>query len=120
VGTRRDIIDLLLDLAGAGDGAGHGALRARPMFGEYALYRGDKVVALVCGDELYVKPTAPGRAWIGAAEEAPPYPGAKPHLRVDGARWDEDGFLAGLLAATAEALPAPRPKAPRKGRAQAR
>lgn len=30
---------------------------ARRMFGEYALYVGPKVVALVCDNQLFVKPT---------------------------------------------------------------
>ena len=84
------------------------------MFGEYALYREGKVAALLCDDRLFLKPTAPGRALLPDAEEAPPYPGAKPHLVVPEELWDEPGFLARLLAATADALPAPKPKT-RKG-----
>jgi TfoX/Sxy family transcriptional regulator of competence genes len=34
------------------------------MFGEYGLYSSGKMVALVCDDALYVKPTAAGRAFI--------------------------------------------------------
>ena len=50
---------------------------ARKMFGEYALYLDGKVVALVCDDQLFLKPT-PGR-WpcCPTARPAPPYPGAK-------------------------------------------
>ncbi len=54
--TRQETIDFLLDqIAGAGN------VRARKMFGEYALYLDEKVVALVCGDQLFVKITNPGK-----------------------------------------------------------
>lgn len=32
-------------------------VRVRKMFGEYALYCGDKVVGLICDDQLFVKTT---------------------------------------------------------------
>ena len=44
----------------------------RKMFGEYALYSKGKVVALVCDDQLFVKPTDAGRSFIGEVVEAPP------------------------------------------------
>jgi len=34
-----------------------GTVRYRKMFGEYALYCNEKVVALVCDMQLFVKPT---------------------------------------------------------------
>ena len=40
-------------------------VRARKMFGEYALYCGELVVALVCDDQLFVKITVPGKALVG-------------------------------------------------------
>lgn len=105
--TTAGTVDHILDGAGAG-------VTARPMFGEYALYRDGRVVALVCDDALFVKPTGPGRALLPGAEEAPPYPGAKPHLVVPPELWEDGERLAGLLAATAAALPAPKPRRPRK------
>lgn len=90
-------------LAEAGPGAS-----ARKMFGEVALYVGPKVVALVCDDRLFLKPTPPGRAMLPDAEEAPPYKGAKPHLVVPEDDWPEPGHLARLFQATAEALPEPK------------
>ena len=39
-----------------------GAVSARKMFGEFALYCDGKLVALICDDRLFLKPTAPGRA----------------------------------------------------------
>ena len=86
-----------------------GAVRYRKMFGEFALYCDDKVVALVCDDRLYVKPTAGGREFIGELVEAPPYPSAKPHLLVED-RLDSREWLSALIIVTARELPAPRPK----------
>lgn len=87
--------------------------RARKMFGEYALYLEDRVVALVCDDRLFVKPLPEARALLPGAEEAPPYPGARLHLVAD--PWlDEPDELAAALRAVAEALPPPKPRK-RKG-----
>jgi TfoX/Sxy family transcriptional regulator of competence genes len=88
---------------------------ARKMFGEYALYCHGKTVALVCDDQLFVKPTAPGRAFIGDVVEAAPYPGAKPSLLIDPDLWDDGDWLCQLIRITADALPMPKPKRPKKG-----
>ncbi|HEU4670054.1 MAG TPA: TfoX/Sxy family protein [Dyella sp.] len=92
------------------------ALSCRRMFGEYALYLDGRVVALVCDNMLFVKPTDAGRAMLDTVEEAPPYPGAKPHWRMDEVL-DDGETLGRLLRATAAALPLPRPKARPKARA---
>lgn len=103
----RTVASLLDQLAGAGD------VSARKMFGEYAVYRDGKMVGSVCDDQLFVKPTVAGRAYIGAAVEAPPYAGAKPHFLIDGALWDDGAWLSRLIVLTADALPAPKPKQPK-------
>ncbi len=90
------------------------ALSARKMFGEYALQSGGKTVALICNDQLFVKPTARGRAFIGDPDEAPPYPGAKPSLLIDAERWDDADWLSELLRITIAEVPAPKPKKPKK------
>lgn len=77
----------------------------RKMFGEYALYVDAKVVALVCDNQVFVKPTPAGQELAPAAAALPPYPGAKPHLRLCD-ELDDGDLLARLLLATAEALPA--------------
>ncbi len=91
---------------------GVGAVSSRKMFGEYAIYVGNKVVALVCDDRLFLKPTAAGRALIGTPAEAPPYPGAKPYFVVDDYLDDPD-FLARLVLATEAEVPEPKPKKPK-------
>jgi TfoX/Sxy family transcriptional regulator of competence genes len=89
-----------------------GSVSSRKMFGEYAIYVGGKVVALVCDDRLFLKPTDAGRALLGDPIEAPPYPGAKPYFVID-EHIDDADFLATLVRATEAAVPAPKPKRPR-------
>lgn len=91
-----------------------GTVTARKMFGEYGLYCDGKIMALICDDQLFIKPTAAGRAYLGDVTEGEPYPGAKPYFRVDGDRWDDADWLAGLVKATADALPAPKVKKAKK------
>lgn len=75
------------------------------MFGEYALYCNDKLVALVADDQLYVKPTRAGRAHLGQPTEAAPYPGAKPCFLIPGEAWDDAAHLTELIRLTAAELP---------------
>jgi DNA transformation protein and related proteins len=82
-----------------------GVISSRKMFGEYAIYCGEKVVALVCDNQLFVKPTTEGKAFLGRPMEAPPYPGAKPHYLI-GDGLDDPEWLSRLIAATARELPA--------------
>lgn len=84
-------------------------LSARKMFGEYALYIDEKVVALICDNHVFVKPTAAGLELLDEVVEAPPYPGAKPHFQVNKHLQDSD-LMRKLLLTTASALPRPKPK----------
>jgi len=104
--TKQSTIDYILDqLAGAGD------VRARKMFGEYALYLDDKVVALVCDDELFVKITPAGQEFVGNNyQEGYAYPGAKASLLIDGELIEDREWLQGLMRLTADALPRPKPR----------
>ncbi len=85
----------------------------RMMFGEYALYSKAKVVALICDDQLFVKPTVAGRAFIGDVVEAPPYPGAKLSFLIQDKIEDGD-WLTQLITLTEEELPKPKPKKKKK------
>ncbi len=87
-------------------------VRSRKMFGEFAIYCDDKVVALVCDDRLFVKPTPGGRAFIGEVVESPPYSGAKPHFLIEDGIDDRE-WLSSLIQLTARELPTPKPKKPR-------
>ena len=84
MGTRAETVEHLLDsLAPL-------PLSAHKMFGEYALYLDGKVVALVCDDQLYLKPTPGAKAALPDCPTGPPYPGAKLHLLVTDALDDPD------------------------------
>ena len=107
--TERARVDaIVLAASGAGD------VSARAMFGEYALYCDGKVAALICGGELFVKPTAAGQKLAGEVAMAPPYRGAKPSMLIPRDRWEDGAWLSGLIRATADALPAAKPKKARK------
>ncbi|MGC3981149.1 MAG: TfoX/Sxy family protein [Steroidobacteraceae bacterium] len=91
--------------------AGH--ISQRKMFGEYAVYCDGKVVALVCDNQFFLKPTAASRALLDHVREGFPYPGAKPWIVAD--EWlDDDTFIARLVRVTAAELPMPKPKARKK------
>jgi TfoX/Sxy family transcriptional regulator of competence genes len=94
-------------------------ISARKMFGEFALYVDGKVVALICDNSLFVKPTDAGRAILGSTVDRPPYEGAKPHFCVTDQIEDRE-LLHQLLLATADALPRPKPKATGKSPAAAK
>jgi DNA transformation protein len=66
-----------------------GQIRFRKMFGEYAIYCDEKVVAFVCDDQLFIKPTKAGRELITDLEEAPPYPGAKMYNLISPDQWED-------------------------------
>jgi len=83
---------------------------SRKMFGEYAIYYRERVVALFCDDRLFIKPTEAGRARIGRVSEAPPYPGARPWYLISGDRCEDGEWLSELVRVTASALPPPKPK----------
>jgi TfoX/Sxy family transcriptional regulator of competence genes len=87
---------------------------ARKMFGEYGLSLDGKSIGVICDNQLFVKPTEAGRAFLGEVAEAPPYPGAKPSFVIDPDRWDDADWLVELVRITADALPAPKPKKPKR------
>jgi TfoX/Sxy family transcriptional regulator of competence genes len=89
------------------------------MFGEYAIYCGETVVALVCDNQLFVKPTPGGQAFLGSPIMAPPYPGAKLHFLVDDGLDDGDS-LSQLIAVTARELPVPKTKKAAKAKPKAK
>lgn len=107
--TQQRTVDYLLEQA-----SGAGALSAKPMFGEYGVYLDGKMIGLICDDQLYVKPTPSGRLHAEPVSEAPPYPGAKPHLLIEADRWDDAEWLGNLLRATAEEMPIPKPRKPKR------
>jgi len=98
--TDQSFIDFLVDqMREAGE------ITFRKMFGEYAIYCGGKVVALVCDNWLYVKPTEGGKAHIGAdLVEAPPYPGATMYFLIED-KFEDREWISDLIRITAKELP---------------
>ncbi len=101
--SRQSTVDFLLEQM-----SGAGVVSAKKMFGEYGLYCDAVLVALVCDDQLFVKPTNAGKTFIGEFVEGCPYPGAKPCLLVPGEKWDNREWLTQLIKLSAEALSSPK------------
>lgn len=87
--------------------AGH--VSFKKMFGEYAIYFENKVVALVCDNQLFVKQTEAGRALLQTVVEAPPYPGAKNYFLI-GENIEERDLMNTLFKVTSSEIPEPKPK----------
>jgi TfoX/Sxy family transcriptional regulator of competence genes len=102
--TDKDFVEFLTDQM-----SDAGVMTCRKMFGEYAVYCNGKVVALVCDNRLYVKPTEGGRKFIGEVTEAPAYPKAKPSFLIED-QFEDREWLSELIRITEKELPAPKPK----------
>ncbi len=103
--TRPETLAFLLDQLGALPD-----VRTRRMFGEYCVYLDDKPTAFVCDDQLFVKITDAGRALLTQPVYGQPYPGAKNYFLLRPDEWEDRPALCDLLAATAQALPLPKPR----------
>ena len=84
-------------------------LSYRRMFGEYALYLNTKVVALVCDDRLFLKPTDEGRILLGNPREVPAYPGSRNYFLLE-EELESPPLLRNAFEVTEAALPLPKPK----------
>lgn len=104
-------IVFIADQSGLGSRLTH-----KRMFGEYALYLNTKVVAFVCDDKLFLKPTDAGRAVLGSPTEAPAYPGSKNYFLLE-QELDDPALLRRAFEVTEAALPLPKPKAAAKKKA---
>ena len=102
--TDRIFVDYVTEQLGLGARLTH-----KKMFGEYALYLDDKVVAFACDNSLFIKPTEAATKLAPDLPQRPPYPGAKDYPVAD-ELLDDGDELRRLIIATADALPAPKPK----------
>jgi len=82
---------------------------ARAMFGEYGVYLRGTLIALVCDDRLFLKPTDAVAEICGTYERASPYPGAKPAIVVPEDDWADGALMRRLAAANAAALAKAKP-----------
>ena len=93
---------------------------AKKMFGEYALYMSGKMFALICDDQLFIKPTAVGQQLLtqlsATITQAQPYPQAKPWYLIDSDLLEDRDGLTTLARATADALPVPVKKISKVGK----
>lgn len=78
------------------------------------MYVDGKMIKSVRDDQLYVKPTKSGRLHAEPVSDTPPYPGAKPNLIIEADRWDDAEWLSKLLSVTADKLPTPKPRKPKR------
>ena len=90
-----------------------GEIMAKKMFGEYGVYADGKLFGLICDNQLFIKPTKAGRAYMGQVTERPPYPGAKPCFLIEEKLEDKD-WLSELVRVSIEELPVPKPKKKKK------
>jgi TfoX/Sxy family transcriptional regulator of competence genes len=98
--STKDFLDFIVDQIKNQD-----LVRSKKMFGEYALYYDNKVVALICDNELYIKNTPVGKkiAEEKDLEFAAPFPGAKDWILIGDDVEDRD-FLNEILEITRESL----------------
>ena len=104
--SQQRTVDFILEQIGKA-----GAVSARKMFGECGIYCDGKMVALVCDDMLFVKPTKAGRTHVGdAIKEGAPYKGAKPCFIIPEGKFDDAAWMAKLIKVSTAELPSPAKK----------
>ena len=103
--TSREYLDFIMKQLSEVDG-----ITYKQMMGEYILYRNGRIIGGIYDDRFLVKPTESAKAMMPDAEMELPYAGAKEMLLVDNV--DNRGFLARLITAMYDELPAPKRKKP--------
>lgn len=102
--TEASFVDYVLETARLGD-----RLVYRRLFGEYALYLDEKVVAFACDNSLFIKPSSAVTTLAPDLPKGPPYPGAKDYPIAD-ELLDDPEALRRLIEETAALMPLPKPK----------
>lgn len=109
MGSRQSTMDFVLEqMQGAGE------LASKKMFGEFGIYCDGKIIGFLCDDQLFVKMTEGGRAFIGNPVEGAAYSGAKPSFVISGDKWEDRAWLSKLVIITAREVPLPKKKPARK------
>ena len=99
----KEYLDFIMEQLSAVDG-----ITCKPMMGEYILYMNGRIIGGIYDDRFLVKPTRSAREMMPDAGMELPYEGAKEMLLVDNV--DNRDFLARLLTAMYDELPAPKPR----------
>jgi TfoX/Sxy family transcriptional regulator of competence genes len=102
--TELHFVDYILETARLGE-----RLTYKKLFGEYALYLDEKVVAFACDNSLFIKPSGAVLAIAPNLPKGPPYPGAKDYPIAD-ELLDDPELLRRLIEETAALMPLPKPK----------
>lgn len=108
--TDRTFIDYVAEQIALGARLTH-----KKMFGEYALYVDGKVVAFVCDNSVFVKPSRAATTLAPDLPQRPPYPGAKVYPVAD-ELLDDSEVMRRLILETAALMPAPKPRKPAASR----
>lgn len=118
--TQKETVDFILEkLEGMNDEYVHtntstntrnstndtGVFSTRAVFGEYALYANNKVVALICDDQLFVKIMPASAKLEDICEKSEPYRGAKPYYLVEESQLSQIDGLVRILFDIAKSLP---------------
>ncbi len=103
--SQQSTVDLIISKM-----SGAGLITFKKMFGEYALYCNGKVIAFVCDDALFLKPTQEAKDFYPDYEDAPAYPGSKMYMLVSEDKWEDHEFMSELASITYNTLPAVKPK----------
>jgi len=101
--SSKEYLDFILEQL-----SGLGNVTCRAMMGEYILYWRGKIIGGIYDDRFLVKPVKSALAMMPDAEREIPYEGAKEMLLVDNV--DNREFLAELVTAMYDELPAPKKK----------
>ncbi|MBN2753340.1 MAG: TfoX/Sxy family protein [Candidatus Goldbacteria bacterium] len=78
---------------------GAGGITAKKMFGEYGVYKDGVIVALICDDKLFIKPTKAGEEFILKDDKityGAPYPGAKMYFYIKD-RFEDRDWISALV-----------------------
>jgi len=97
--TQKETVEFILEKLG---NSKHFSTRA--MFGEYALYADNRVVALICNEQLYVKVLPASVELEDMCEKDTPYSGAKLHYVVEESQLDKIENLPEILLDISKSL----------------
>jgi TfoX/Sxy family transcriptional regulator of competence genes len=112
VATDRGFVDYVVEQAGLGERLG-----TRRMFGEYALYVDDTVVAFCADNSLFLKLVKESATLLDGLPRQELFPGSKPYALAD-ELLDDPERLRDLLRALQRVLPPPKPKRSKGRRSQ--
>jgi TfoX/Sxy family transcriptional regulator of competence genes len=79
--------------------------RVKSMFGEYALYYDDKVVAFICDDTLFAKVSESNRKLLSDNKMGQAYPGSKNYYIVTEEQTEKAKFLQTIFSNIAKSIP---------------